>query len=1068
MRIFSDADPLHAAYRQADWTGTALGAPDGWAAWLRATVRLMLDTPVPMALALGPEAELLYNAPYARLFAAKHPHGLGRPLAAVWPERWAEIGPCVARAAAGASFQIEDMPVGERRFTAFFAPLRDEEGAVAGSSCTFVETTRQALAEHAVRDLNRELERRVAERTAALARSEAHLQSLFGQTAAGIAETDLDLRIIRVNGKYAEIVGRAPEALIGMRVQDIVYPDDVAHNVELFDAMMDSGQPFEIENRLRRGDGSAVWVAKVVAPIVDPATGRHVSSMAVVVDITRRKEAEARARASMERLQLATEAARLGIWSWDPAADRATWENARMYDLIGVPAGAGPLSHADFAANCLHPDDVAVYRDSIARALDTGAPFHFEGRIFRATDGALRWIEFTTLVQRDAGGGCARMIGVAADITEAKQTLEQLRSAQGRLEATLNAGEIGTWMFDLAQYKLYADANMARLHGIADADVQSGSPLAYMHAIHPDDLAAVTASLNRSRSTGAPYQAIYRVRDAAGAMRVIHARGKIEFEHGLPARLPGVVIDITQQREFEQKFREREERYSALLTSIDEGFCVIQLIFDDAGRVVDHRFLETNPAYERHTGLHDVVGKTARELVPGIGPAWNDVYAGVAATGEPVRIQRYAEPLGRWFDVFVSRAESAATDKIALVFRDITDQKRADAELRQLAADLAQANRRQNDFLATLAHELRNPLAPIRTGLDLMRLASGRPGGDNPAALAKVRGMMERQVDHLIHLVNDLLDLARIQRGKVELKPARVAVGDIVASAVETAMPSVEARRHTLAVDVPDAPLVVDADPNRLVQVLGNLLANAVKYTPEGGRIRLAVRRDGPMATIAVSDNGIGIPPDALPTLFEMFNQGRHGMAYAQGGLGIGLSLVKSLVQQHGGDVTAASPGLQQGSTFTVRLPLAGDGADAPAQPAADAGGARVRPLRILVADDNRDAAELLAESLRLQGHDVAVAYDGLAALALAKERRPDLALLDIGMPGLDGLALAAVLRADAVLADIVLVAVTGWGTEEDRARSRAAGFDRHLTKPVDLDTVHAIVANVPAHDDPS
>ncbi|WP_374011311.1 ATP-binding protein [Massilia sp. Se16.2.3] len=421
-------------------------------------------------------------------------------------------------------------------------------------------------------------------------------------------------------------------------------------------------------------------------------------------------------------------------------------------------------------------------------------------------------------------------------------------------------------------------------------------------------------------------------------------------------------------------------------------------------------------------------------------------------------VQQAAAP-GRWFDVFIARADETSRDKVAVLFRDITEQRRAEEELRTLAADLSKANQRQNEFLATLAHELRNPLAPIRTGLDLMRL---RP--DNVAAVAKVRDMMERQTNHLVHLVNDLLDLARVQSGKVELKKTRVALQDVIRAAVETAVPLIDEKRHRFTLDMPETPVELDADANRLAQVVGNLLTNAAKYTPGGGSIALSVRSEDGSAVVSVSDNGIGIPPEALPTLFEMFNQGRHGMDYAQGGLGIGLNLVKRLTQKHGGTVSVVSEGPNRGSTFTLRLPLAPDQPQAPqgATPDAQSQGER-GPLRILVADDNQDAADLLAQLLQSRGHQVSTVHDGTAALAAARALPPDLALLDIGMPGMTGYEVARALRQLPDLEGTVLAAVTGWGAQEDRKRSREVGFDHHMTKPIDLDSLNQLLAGIKA-----
>ena len=385
----------------------------------------------------------------------------------------------------------------------------------------------------------------------------------------------------------------------------------------------------------------------------------------------------------------------------------------------------------------------------------------------------------------------------------------------------------------------------------------------------------------------------------------------------------------------------------------------------------------------------------------------------------------------------------------ATVTRDISEPKRAEQELRRIAADLSAADRRKSEFLATLAHELRNPLAPIRTGLDLMRM----PNTD-AAALARVQEMMDRQLGHLIHLVNDLLDVARITRGKIELKKEHSDLASVVAMAVETSRHAIDAGRHQLTVEVSDPEAPLDVDVTRIVQVLSNILHNAAKYTPPGGRIDLRAWRDGEQAVLAVADTGVGIEPESIGTVFDMFTQVGHNLERAQGGLGIGLSLVRRLVELHGGSVEVLSGGRGQGSSFTVRLPLGGPGV---ASPRARAGGDTGGALRILVVDDNADAAESLAALLQLRGHDTRTAGDGRAGYALACAFLPQLAFIDIGMPGMNGHEVARAIRATAGLEQMLLVALTGWGAREDVAQSVRAGFDLHLTKPLDAGALDGV-----------
>ena len=405
--------------------------------------------------------------------------------------------------------------------------------------------------------------------------------------------------------------------------------------------------------------------------------------------------------------------------------------------------------------------------------------------------------------------------------------------------------------------------------------------------------------------------------------------------------------------------------------------------------------------------------------------------------------------------------EITLVEEVAARTWDALERARAENDLRRVAADLSEANRRKTEFLATLAHELRNPLAPIRTGLDLLRLS-----GDKEESVARVRPMMERQLGHLVHLIDDLLDIARISSGKVELRPEPANLRDIVTAAVEASAPLIESNQHVLHVHLPPAPPVMKVDPVRITQVISNLLTNAAKYTPRGGIITLHAIVNAQQVVLTVTDNGVGIAADSLPHIFDMFNQVGKQIERAQGGLGIGLSLVHQLVRMHGGSVEAASRGLGFGSAFTVRLPLAH--ADSLQHGARRAGesvhdDAAMIARRIVIADDNQDAAQTLASVLRTFGHTVVVAGDGQEAIEMIHAERPEIAFVDIGMPGLNGYEVARILTQTSSDHPTFLVALTGWGTHQDMANAKRAGFDHHLTKPVDLVAVQTLLRRLPA-----
>ena len=397
----------------------------------------------------------------------------------------------------------------------------------------------------------------------------------------------------------------------------------------------------------------------------------------------------------------------------------------------------------------------------------------------------------------------------------------------------------------------------------------------------------------------------------------------------------------------------------------------------------------------------------------------------------------------------------AATQAVTAIqnARLLSSLRKSEQDLRNAFDSLQEADRRKDEFLATLSHELRNPLAPLRNALHLLRL------GGNGRASAEIHEMMERQVNHMIRLVDDLLEMSRISRGTFELRRERIEVSAVVRHALETSGPLLQEAGHRLMVSLPDEALWVDGDSVRLSQILANLLNNAARYTPAGGEVHVRARREEGCALISVRDNGIGIGPDTLGRIFEMFNRGNQAGRSSEGGLGIGLALARKLAQMHGGTVTAHSDGPALGSEFVVRIPLAAATREAIA---ADSSRASAKPVRrILVVDDNRDAGESLAMILRFLGSDVRVAHDGPASLEILESFEPDVILLDIGMPGMDGYEVARRIRRDFPGRGATLVALSGWGQEEDKQRSRDSGFDHHLVKPVEIAVLESLLTSL-------
>jgi PAS domain S-box-containing protein len=422
-----------------------------------------------------------------------------------------------------------------------------------------------------------------------------------------------------------------------------------------------------------------------------------------------------------------------------------------------------------------------------------------------------------------------------------------------------------------------------------------------------------------------------------------------------------------------------------------------------------------------------------------------------------VRFRHFKTGEARWMAYKVIALTDAGGKRLALatVSQDVTERRRLEDDLRKLAADLSKADRRKDEFLATLAHELRNPLAPIRNALQLIRLSA------DPAAQDQAQSMMQRQLEQMVRLVDDLLDVSRITCGALELRREQVQLSAVVDSAVETSRPAIDFMGHKLTMTLPPHSIILDADPTRLAQVFSNLLTNSAKYTNRGGRIWLTAERQGGGVVVSVKDTGVGLAADQLPHIFEMFSQVDRSRERSQGGLGIGLSLVKRLVEMHGGRVDARSEGLDNGSEFTVWLPTIVEASGRPKVPEEKEPAVPKSSLRLLIVDDNRDSADSLAMLLRLNGNEIRTAYDGTQATELARDFQPDVTLLDIGLPKLNGYEACRRIREQPWGKNMVLIAMTGWGQEEDRRRSEEAGFNYHMVKPLDPKALMRLLAEI-------
>jgi len=776
--------------------------------------------------------------------------------------------------------------------------------------------------------------------------------------------------------------------------------------------------------------------------------------------------------------------------------------------------------------------------------------------------------------------------------TEAqRETEEKLRASEIRFRTMADSIPQIVWMIDANGRGVYFNRQWSTYTGVSLDNIAPEEVSASF--VHPDDDAMTMAAWARARQSGQVFSVEHRIRSASGEYRwfLVRAEPFRDPQTGAIELWFGTSTDVHDRKLAEAALKKSEARYRSLFNSIDEGFCIIEMLFDPDGHPCDYRFRELNRSFEKQTGLVDAVGKSMRELAPAHEAHWFEIYGRVAKTGEPARFENEARALGRWYDVFASRIEEEDGPKVAVLFKDITEQKRmnetlrrseqaaieaaqvADSERQKLDAllqaapvgivvsdangaillvnaahkqlwgdsapatagvddfaewkgwwadqsarhgqpvgphewatarilageeaprdivtiesfdvppvrrtvlltgapvtdnqgrivgsvvaqmdisdrvraedALRQADRRKDEFLAMLAHELRNPLAPIAAAADLLMLGSA-----DEERIRRTSAIINRQVRHMTGMVDDLLDVSRVTRGLVQLDCVTVDAKRVLSDAIEQVRPLIEQRHHRLVVHMPPQAAIVQGDVKRLVQVIANLLNNAAKYTPEGGEIVLALEVEGSHVKLAVSDNGIGIAPELQSAVFTLFTQADRASDRSQGGLGIGLALVKSLVELHGGHITVHSEGIGHGSRFVVCLPqlVAGSSLSLTEARAPD-NAAAGNSLSVLVVDDNVDAAQMLGMFVEELGHRVAIEYHPHRAMERARSDMPDLCLLDIGLPDMDGNELARRLREQPETSDAVLIAVTGYGQEQDRAAALAAGFDYHFAKPVD------------------
>ena len=729
------------------------------------------------------------------------------------------------------------------------------------------------------------------------------------------------------------------------------------------------------------------------------------------------------------------------------------------------------------------PEDRAagVLLKELSKAASTGRADDRRWHLKR--DGSRFFADGVVTALYDDGGALRGFGKVFRDATAEWQAIEALRGSEARLQLALRAGRMGMWDLDLARRHLLCSDACKANYGRQPGDVLTYDDL--VEGVLPEERdewnRLVAAAIE-----GEELDHEHRTRWPDGTIHWVHVRAStIHDANGVAVALSGISLNVDERKSAEHQLRLLDSLGEETRTALDPS-TVMRVTTRRLGehlRVSRCVYADLDPDNDRFTiredwvadGVSSVAGVYSLDLFGARVAA--DMRQGRMLVVSNVDLELTSLEGGDTFrsiDVqaivccpLVKDGRLVAMmavhhreprewllQELALI-QEIVDRSWAHVERVRAADTLRAQDRRKDEFLATLAHELRNPLAPVRTGLEVLKRSPTGPDAE------RARETMDRQLSHMVRLIDDLLDVSRINLGKVELKREPLEVRAVFDHAVEATRPLIETAGHALTVHLPTQAIWVDGDLTRLAQAIGNLLTNAAKYTPQPGRIDLSAEVLGEEVVIRVTDDGLGLADDMQEAVFDLFAQVDHSLHRAQGGLGIGLALVRKLIAMHGGTIEAKSPGLGLGSTFVVHLPVgrpkealsaAPTGRPAPASPSTS--------RRVLVVDDNEDGAEMLATMLSLAGHDTRTAHDGPAALEMASSFLPEVVFLDIGLPGMSGYEVAEALRADARLADITLVALTGWGGDDDKRKSQEAGFDVHLTKPVDGAAVEEVLRN--------
>ncbi|MBW4623997.1 MAG: PAS domain S-box protein [Brasilonema octagenarum HA4186-MV1] len=913
----------------------------------------------------------------------------------------------------------------------------------------------------------------------ALHESQAQMQSLLanipGMVYRYIAGADGSDRFAFVNSGCRDLFEVESSAALqdANLIWNQIHPDDQPSFQASAAKAAENFLPWDWQGRIITSSGKLKWIQGRSSGL---RTADGDAWDGWLIDITDRKQIEEALRESEELKQRIL----------DSSND---WIKVLRLDghLLYLNPGGQHLLEVDDSASILNSDwvsfwqgedyDKALAAIAAARMGNTG---QFQGYLPTAK-GKPKWWDTIISPIRDASGQVVQLLAISRDISTAKrleaerqQAEMALREAHVQLESALAAGSVYTWRWKIFTDRVVVNAAFAHLFAVDPAIATTvGLPIElFIDAIHEEDRDSVSTAINQAISSGKGYAAQYRVRTASGGERWLSACGRVEYDAaGNPVSFPGALIDITYLKLAEDALRLSEERYRTLFESIDDGFCIIEMLFDENNTPIDYRFLQTNPTFEKQTGLIQAVGKTARQLVPNLEDHWYEIYGKVALTGEPIRFENGSEVMNRWFEVYACRIGEPPSRKIAVLFKDITERKRIEAEREQIlqreqaAREAAErANQIKDEFLAVLSHELRSPLNPILGWSSMLR-----NGKLNAAKTAYALETIERNAKLQVQLIEDLLDVSRILRGKLSLNMARVNLASTITAAMETVQLAAQAKSIRVETVFEKDIGQILGDSARLQQIIWNLLTNAVKFTPNGGNVEIQLNRIGSQAQIQVRDTGIGITPDFLPHVFEYFRQADSTTTRTFGGLGLGLAIVRHLVELHGGTVHADSPGVGQGAIFTVRLPLLNDQGfghldeSTSSSLIQNSSSLPLANLRVLLVDDDTDTRDLITFILEQSGALVTSATSAIEALETFKQTNFDVLISDIGMPQMDGYMLMRQIRAITSTQgrDVLAVALTAYAGEINQEQANRAGFQRHITKPIEPEELVKVIVDL-------